>query len=344
MKNFTYDSTRVQAKFLSFTRSGFLRFAAMFACIFMFRASLSSQQLQMSGFVVFGANGTSSNGCTNPYNPGNAVILGSGTSTSGGDVGSLTLVSSSSNVNISGNVYSKGKVTLSSNNTVSGKITASNSTNASGTIVSVGSSANLGGNIDANGNIVVSGGTVSGKVTHPSGKTYSGPTPAGGNVTGTPTLPTLPALPPVTTFPAYGTTNITTTQTINPGSYQNMTLTGGKTLTLNGPGVYVFKSISNSGSTNNIVFNFQNTNTGNFYIYIASDVNMGMLSVSMTNGGSASRIYTETHGMGTTSSNSTYSFVIANGSGGGSHTKWLGTVWAPYACHQYRRNAVVPAI
>jgi len=42
--------------------------------------------------------------------------------------------------------------------------------------------------------------------------------------------------------------DIKTTMTIKPGSYGNITLSGGETLTFAGPGIYVFKSIKNSGS------------------------------------------------------------------------------------------------
>ena len=61
-----------------------------------------------------------------------------------------------------------------------------------GTILSIGPSATLAENIDVNGNIVIEAGTVSGKVTHPVGTSYSGPTPAGGNIIGVPQLPILP--------------------------------------------------------------------------------------------------------------------------------------------------------
>lgn len=142
-----------------------------------------------------------------------------------------------------------------------------------------------------NGNVVVSGGTVSGRVTHPTGTTYTGPAPAGGNIVGVPAIPTLPALPVITTFPAAGTTNITTTQTLSPGNYKNITLSGNKTITFNGPGVYVFSTIQCSGSSNNFVFNFQNSSTGNFYIYVHGNADLGKSNATLLNGGSASRIF-----------------------------------------------------
>ena len=169
-----------------------------------------------------------------------------------------------------------------------GKITAANTAKCQlGTILSVGNSAQITGNIDVKGNIVVGGGTVNGTVTHPAGTTYSGPAPSGGNITGTPTLPTLPAFPTAVTFPAAGAINISSSQTITPGSYGNLTLSGNKTITLNGPGTYVFNKISCSGSSNNFVFNFQNSASGNFLIYVHNDADMGKSSATMTNGGSA---------------------------------------------------------
>ena len=221
---------------------------------------------------------------------------------------------------------------MANNNVVTGNIASSNTFNTSGTVLSVGTNANLGlstaNTIDVQGKIVVSSGTVKSKVTHPAGTTYTGPVPAGGNITGVPALPTFPALPPVTTFPNYGNSDITTTKTITPGSYDEVKLSGGKTLTLKGPGAYVFKEIQNSNS-NSFVFDFQNSPSGTFLIYVHRNVDLDKLGVTMINGGSASRIYTEVHGFGW--SNKLYGFDLANGSSGGSATKWLGTVWCPYS-------------
>src|SRR6185369_7279716 len=111
-----------------------------------------------------------------------------------------------------------------------------------------------------------------------------------------------------------GATNITNTATITPGNYGNVTLGGNKTLTLNGPGVYVFNSIKNTGNTNSFIFNFQNNATGKFFLYIHGDVDLNKSDVTLQNGGSASRIYSETHGTGVTSSTGTYSWILANGS------------------------------
>ena len=213
--------------------------------------SQQTQPLPMSDFVLF--SGAGGPGTANCYSPGYAVQIGSASTVNGGTIGSLKLVKTTGNVSVTGNIFSKGTIVLANSNSVTGKIAASNSPNTYGTILSVGSNANLGGDIDVNGKIVVGGGTVSGKVTHPSGTTYTGPAPAGGNITGVPVLPTFPNLPPVTQFPPYKSTDITKTKTITPGAYGEIELPGNQTLTLKGTGVYVFKEIENK-NTNNFVF------------------------------------------------------------------------------------------
>jgi len=145
----------------------------------------------------------------------------------------------------------------------------------------VGATAKLGGNIDALASISVSSGTVSGKVTHPSGSTYTGPVPAGGNVTGSPTIPTMPVMPAITSFPNYGDTNITNTRTITPGAYKDVILGSNSTLTLSGPGTYIFKSLTTNGPNSQIAFDFKNTASGNFFIYVYSDVILNKNSAIM---------------------------------------------------------------
>ncbi len=295
---------------------------------------LIAQQTQITDYVIFG--GKTASGQTTPPSPGYGVIIGSSCNVKGGiiagSIGSYNLVKSTGNLTVGtsampGNIFSGGTIQLANSDVVTGRLAAASS---SGTVISVGSSASIGGNIDANGNISVGGGTVSGKVTHPGGTTYSGPTPVGGNVTGTPNLPGLPAMPVVTSFPSVGSTAITTTKTITQGSYGSVTLSGNKTLTISGTGVYVFKSIKNSGSSNNFVFDFKNDPTGTIIMYVYGDVDLNKVQASIINGGSESRIYLETHGTGSTSSNKTVAFNIANGSSG-SGSKWVGSVWAPYA-------------
>ncbi|MBP9789008.1 MAG: hypothetical protein KBD57_00590, partial [Bacteroidia bacterium] len=296
-----------------------------------------SQALPMSDFVVFGGNGT--NGpCTNPSSPGYGVIVGASSTINGGSLGTYTLFKTNASATLNSNIHSGGKVELSNNVTVTGKISAANTTNSTSTILTAGTNTIVGGNIDVKGNIVIGSGTISGQVTRPAGKTYSGPAPAGGHVIGTPTLPTLPSLPAVTSFPSYGNSNVSTTTTINPGSYKSLNLSGGKNITFNGPGVYVFKNISNSGSGNKFIFNFQNSATGTIKIYVHGDVSLGKNNVDFINGGDASRLFLETHGSGSSSSNGTYAFNIANGTISGRNSEWFGTVYAPYAAINFGAN------
>ena len=282
----------------------------------------------MSDFVLF--SGSGGPGTTAPFSPGYAVQLGSSSSIIGGSVGSFQLVKTTATASISGNIYSKGTILFTNGNLVSGRISASNAQSVIGTILSVGSNANLGGNLDVNGNINVASGIVSGKVTHPIGTTYSGPAPALGNITGVPSLPAFPSLPAITPFPPFSAVpDIITTRTITPGAYDDIKLSGNQTLTFSGTGVYVIDLIDNKNATNYFVFDFQNNPTGTFQIYVYQNVKLNKTGVSMINGGSASRIYTEIHGIGTGPGK--YAFDLANGSSGGAPSRWLGTVWAPYA-------------
>ncbi len=297
----------------------------------------SGQQLKISDFVLFGGLGScppawSPNA---PPAPGCAVLLASSTTVNGGSVGSYTLVTTIGNSAISGNIFSGGAVFLANKTNVGGRITAANSAGLKSTIFQAGSNSLLGGNIDVNGNIQIASGSgsVTGRVTHPAGTSYSGPVPRGGNVIGSPSLPIMPVAPPITSFPAAGQTNISSSQTIQPGAYNNMTLTGGQTVTLAGPGIYIFNSIKNSGSYNKLVFDFKNKATGLFYLYIYGDVDLNKSNVDTINGGGASRIYAETHGKGSSCSSGPYAWNIANGSAGNgcTNSKWVGTIWAPYA-------------
>jgi hypothetical protein len=316
-------------------KSALARFWAVILVLawILFPNNSTAQQLRISDFVLFGGTSNPLTGQTPCSAPGYSVQLASSTNIQGGSIGSYRLVTSTGNITVNGNIYSGGLVQLANNNNITGKIAAANSTNLSGTILSVGSGANLANNIDVNGNIVIGGGTVSGFVTHPTGTTYSGPNIGTRNITGPPALPGLPPMPAITVFPAYGTTNITSTQTITPGTYKDVNLGGNTTLTLSGPGTYIFKSLKTSGPNTKIVFNFQNSTTGNFLIYVYGDIVLKKTQTSMINGGSATRIYTETHGNGSEDTDDyTVAFNMTNGSNGtGNMSNWLGSVWAPYA-------------
>ena len=297
-----------------------LRIIPVQVILFLLPHIVNAQQLKITDFAVFGGNGSSASCLVN---------IGSSSSINGGSVGSYKLVQTTGNASVTGNIYSGGTVILANGSTIGGRITAANSASLTGTILNAGSSEVLKGNIDVNGNIVVSGGTISGKVTHPSGTTYTGPIPAQGNVIGILSLPTLPIMPQVTSFPSAGTQNITTSTTITPGAYNNMTLSGKQTVTFSGPGVYIFNSIRNTGKTNVFLFDFRNL-PGNIKIYVYGDIDVNDCSVDTLNGGGASRIYTETHGTGSTCSYGPYSWNLSSGSNQSYKTKWVGTVWAPY--------------
>ena len=303
-----------------------------------------TQQTQITEYVIFGGQKTSIPPQTAPLSPGYAVQLGSSCNIQGGAIGSYNLVKSTGNLTIGTNllptnIHSGGIIQLANSNVVTGKITAANATTlpsplaAGSTILSVGSSASIGGDIDVNGSVVIGGGIVSGKVTIPSPSStysYTGPAPTGGLMYGAPQLPILPDMPAITSFPAAGSSPVNTTKTIFPGSvWGDVALSGNKILTLKGAGEYVLKSIKNTGTSNDFVFDF-NGEPGTIRIYVHDDVDLGKVRASIKNDGGtgASRIYLETHGKGTASN--PVAFNIANGSAG-SASKWVGSVWAPYA-------------
>ncbi|MDQ6764018.1 MAG: hypothetical protein M3015_15515, partial [Bacteroidota bacterium] len=271
----------------------------------------NAQQLQTSDFVLFGGS--------------SGVNISSNSKIDGGSIGSFSLIKAANSSIFNSNLYSGGKITIADSNTVLGRITAANSAGARGNTLLTGS-INISGNVDVNGNIVIGGGAVAGKVTHPQGTTYTGPIPAGGNVNGIPNLPILPSLPAALNFPPAGSTDITSGQVITPGAYGNIILRGKQTITLSGTGVYIFKSIQNSGAINNFIFDFKNATTGTIKIYIYNDADLNKVGASLTNGGSESRVYTEVHGTGA-NTKSGAAFTIANGSSL-TTLKWLGTVYA----------------
>ncbi|MEO6406030.1 MAG: MBG domain-containing protein [Ferruginibacter sp.] len=300
---------------------------ALYSCLlFIFFAfcginSTTAQQTRMKDYVLFGGKNNLATG---------AVTLSSSTNVSGGSVGSYNLVSTTGSSTIGANIFSGGTVALANGNTVTGRISVANVASVSGNALAVGSNAALADNLDVLGNSSVVSGTVSGSVTHPAGTTYSGPLPAGGDNIGSPALPTLPSMPAILSFQPAVVGAIISSADINPGVYGDISLSGNKTLKFKGPGTFVFNKIANSGGgANEFIFDFQNT-PGTFRIYIHKDADLGKIKVSTINGGDATKIYTEIHGDGSTISGG-YCFNIANGSSSSAATRWLGTVWAPYA-------------
>jgi hypothetical protein len=299
---------------------------------FFFSGVAISQQTNISDYVIFGGTNSVLPGQQSCNTPGYGVIFGASSNIQGGSIGSYKLIQSTGTASVTSNIFSGGTVVLANSNTVSGRITAANlsALKTGTTILSVGAGASLTGNIDVNGDIVISDGTVSGIVTNPTGSIYKLGKNSISNTKGNPNLPGLPAMPPITAFKPYPYPMLPdiTSGTITPGAYDDIKLPGNKTLTLKGTGIYVFDKIDNKG-TNSFVFDFNGDLSGTFKIYVHNDVNLDKISVTMMNGGSANRIYTEVHGAG--SGSPKYAFNIANGSSAAAATKWLGTVWVPYA-------------
>jgi len=278
-------------------------------------------QSALSPYVLFsGPNGTGT------------TLIGSSITINGGTVAGYKLVQTTGNANIYSNIYSGDKIIITNSNVIRGNMAAANSSGSTGTVISIGSSVSILGNIDSKGNVVVAGGLVDGTVNVSPG-TYSGPIPTNPIIGNNPQVPILPAMPAETTFPSLplkSPFNGTTNQTATPGfSYPGITYSGNKTLTLMGPGVYVFDSLKWTGNSNNLIFDF-NGQSGKFFIYVKKNADFGKPSVSIINGGNAASIYFEIHGNGSFTSIPGNSFIVANGSSGGG-SKMDGTVYASRA-------------
>lgn len=321
-------------------RKGFRLVNVLTTCRIVFSLALSflaihsnAQQspLHVGQFVLFGGSSNCpAPGQTAPPPPGCGVQIGTSCSVTGGKIGSYSLVTTTGNAQLNSDIRS-GRLVLSNSNTVNGSIAVGNSTITTNTIFTTGSNFSASSNVFVNGTSNVGSGTITGFVKHPGGTTYTGPVPAGGEIIGDPQLQNFPLMPAITTFPAAGSTSINSTQTISPGNYGQLALNGAKTLTFNGPGTYVFSKIKNTGNNNKFIFNFQNTATGIIKIYVHGDVDLYKLNIELQNGGSASRIFMEVHGTGSSSPNGNYAWMMANGASGSNQSTWYGTVWAPYA-------------
>ncbi len=279
-------------------------------------STLAAQQLDRASFVIFGVGGVQFSSSNNL--------------TGAGSVGSNTLVNSTGGLAFPANIHSGGKITLGNGNTVAGKTTAANGASLSGNILFAGSSAIFNGDIVVNGAISISGAVVAStaKVYQPAGAGYVGPTSAAKALL-TDQLPVMPVMP-INTFITPNSVKINTTTSKGQGTYGDVVLSGGKTLTLNGPGIYIFNSFS-LNNTNQVVFDFGGATTGKFIIYVKGTMLMDKVGASFknlptgqTNKDAAARIYTEVQGNVAAGASS---FVISNGSSS-STSKWLGTVWA----------------
>ena len=279
---------------------------------------------QLKDYVLFGKTG---------------VQVGTSAKVLNGKVGSNLLVTSTGTASFGGDVISRGRVVLANSNTVDGNVYAANATSpaAPGIIFQAGSNALLRASVFSNGDVAVGGGSVYGPV-FTTGN-YTGPTPTITPIKNNPVFPPTPTLPVFYNLPSVNNNvNIKNSGRIDPGSYNSLALTGGKTDTFSRPGVYIFNFIKNSGNTNNLVFNFNNDATGTFKFYVIGDVDLYKVNISFINlpiaGGAtlsdvASRIYMQVGGNGNTSATGADAWYLANGASGNNQSTWYGTVWAP---------------
>jgi cytoskeletal protein CcmA (bactofilin family) len=293
----------------------------------------TAQTLKIEDFAIWGGSAAASS-----YNSSQGVVLGTNT-TIQGNVGSNHLIDAQSYFTLSGNLYSANAVTLGSNGKVTGNIFAAK-TSSGGPKEAITGQNKLDfiGNLYAKGKIKIppaagpNATTIMGQVAVPTpvNSNYSGPAPSGGIVdVNTISFPVLPAMPDNMAFDNLaGTTNITNTVTLTPGSYKKLALTGSKTITFSGPGDYIFDEVANGTSANKLVFDFKNTTDGMINILIIKNAQWGKISVKMVNGNEPSRIYTEVHGNGSSNSGAAFSLdgpgLLPSGD-----FSWLGSVWAP---------------
>ncbi|MEO6453878.1 MAG: hypothetical protein ABIN97_07405, partial [Ginsengibacter sp.] len=292
--------------------------------------SQSPSQLSIKSFAIFGGDINAS--LTDTTRAG--VELASNVSITGrGSIGSQSFLIFKNQVNTDGNIYGSTAFIGTSFRLNGGSISVLNRQNfGEPDVLSVGSLSDFRspGNISVNGNTqIVNNGTVAGLVTHPYGTFYNGPAPGNGESFTTPIFPALPVLPDTLTLPAAGTTTISSTQTITPGNYRSInlglsTFSSQQFITFSGVGSYFFNSITNN-SKHTFIFDFKNNTTGTFKIYVQGNVDLGNIDISIINGGSAARIYTEVHGTGTPGNGFT---SFAMNTTNATSASWSGTVFA----------------
>ena len=280
--------------------------------------------LELKNFAIWGGGASPS-----PYISTQGVFIKNNVNIQG-NIGSNHLVDIEINLTLTGNIYSGNRVFVKNNAAITGNIFANRMGTTLSPSISGGTNNVITGNLTANGKITLISGQVIGSVavTAPANTNYTGPVPSGGVGTNF-TLPVMPSMPNNTPFDnPVGTTNITNTQTISPGIFGKLALTGNKTITFNGPGNYIFYEIDNGTTSNKFIFDLKNTSTGTINLFIIKDVNLGKLSVSTVNGNFPSRIYTEVHGDGSTFSGNSFNLQGTPSLPAGSNV-WLGNVWAP---------------
>jgi hypothetical protein len=266
----------------------------------------------------------------------------------GGLVGSNFHVRLGAGNNVTSGLYSGNRISLAAGNVVNGVLVARNDLGVKFNTINVaGGNNQIGlantqnsGLVQARGNVGVAlsaGNTVQGPVRILQPYKYTGPAPANGPPVYSATLdmPTLPTLPEAVTFPGAGTKSITKTATLAPGNYKEIKLSGRNTITFSTPGVYVFQSIKSSGK-NKFNFVVPSNSTDVYKIYVHDDVDLGPTEVTVNNAGPdaansfplASRIYTEVHGTGSTSSGGNAFRIKDTAKAAGIFAYWAGTVYA----------------
>jgi hypothetical protein len=293
--------------------------------------TITAQQLRLREFAIWGG---SAPGTT--YNPNQGLFI-SRLVTITGSIGSNQLVQSAKEINLTGNLYSANKILLSRTNSLTGNVIASNQAGRVDTSFRADKATAIKGDVTVNGKVFIDKGSipdtssVTGKVSVPSPTNtyYSGPVARGG-YSNSLVLPVSPAMPGNTPFDnKVGTLNISTSQTIKPGSYGNVTLTAGKVLTFNGPGNYIFNSVNNGSNEIQLIFDFGITTTGIINLFIVKDANWGKVTVKL-NGNYPERIYTEVHGNGATNGGSAFE-ISGSATQPTNYLTWAGAVWAPNA-------------
>ena len=195
-------------------------------------------------------------GCTNSSASNCGIVIGGNATIISGNIATPNQLSTSNGVELNGEIYTGNKVNLGNSVLLNGTVYVENSTNSSSFVLTSGNNFDLTENIYSGGKVKVNGGSVDGSVTLPTGSSYTGPAPSGGVINDNYSFNPFPDLPAPATMAAHGNGTISSSQTISPGSYGDIKLTGGKTLTFSGPGVYTFKSIRNKGSLNTFVYDF----------------------------------------------------------------------------------------
>lgn len=279
---------------------------------------VNGQSTQITDYVILAGDPQCTSDCD--------AEIESGSTIQSGLIGSYQDVIFENSISHGGGIYSNQILELGYGVSIQDRCYVANSGLIAGAVLQTQANADFGSDILANGDISISSGSVAGTVTHPAGTTYSGPAPAGGEVIANPTFNPLPAHLPVQSFAPAGNQDIKNSGSITPGSYDHMNLRGKMTLTLDGPGDYIFHKINNWGSYNTIIFDFHNDPNGVIRILVHDDVSLGAMKVELINGGDPSRIYLETH-----DNTNGRAFRLGGANfGNGEFSTWVGTVYAPY--------------